>query len=132
MTILYAEDDIDDFEFFCEMINRIDNTIRCINTQNGVETLDFLENATVLPDLLVMDLNMPLMDGKACLKAIRKNDRFKELPIAMYSTSHEPKDREHCLQLGANDYFKKPVHASMGEEQWSAIINRTKRSLHET
>jgi CheY-like chemotaxis protein len=108
MVILYAEDDIDDFDVFCEVIHGFDSGIECINAMNGVEVLEFLENCDRLPDYIVIDINMPAMDGKACLKNIKKDPRFASIPVIVYSTSREPKDVEFCKELGAIDYLKKP------------------------
>lgn len=109
MLVLYAEDDIDDFDFFCETIESIDPATRCINTRDGIETIDYLENAMVLPDVIFLDINMPTMDGKSCLRNIKMDERFKEIPVVIYTTSNSEKDKEHCLQLGAVDYVQKPT-----------------------
>jgi CheY-like chemotaxis protein len=108
MWILYAEDDIEDFNFFCEIITSIDPTVTFVNTRNGAETIDFLEGADSLPDVVFLDINMPAMDGKSCLREIRKNPRLKELTVFVYTTSRDPKDKEQCIQLGASDYLEKP------------------------
>jgi CheY-like chemotaxis protein len=108
MLILYAEDDIDDFDLFCEVIHSLDASIECINVRNGVEALEFLESCEHLPDYIVIDINMPAMDGKACLKSIKKNPRIASIPVIVYSTSREPKDVELCKELGAIDYLMKP------------------------
>lgn len=108
MWIIYAEDDIEDFNFLCEIVKSRNSSIDIMNTRNGAETLEFLENAVVLPDLIFMDINMPAMDGKACLREIKKDIRFKDLPIVVYTTSRDPKDKLQCLQLGATDYVEKP------------------------
>src|SRR5688572_9298792 len=108
MLIVYAEDDIDDFDFFYEILKSVDSRTECINTRDGVETLDYLENATVLPDLIFLDINMPTMDGKSCLRNIKMDDRFKSIPVVVYTTSSNEKDKEHCMQLGAVEYIEKP------------------------
>ncbi|SKC83292.1 response regulator [Ohtaekwangia koreensis] len=76
MLILYAEDDIDDFNLFCEVIHSFDPRIECVNAVNGIAALEFLENSKALPDYVVVDINMPAMDGKACLKNIKKDPKF--------------------------------------------------------
>lgn len=108
MFILYAEDDIDDFDFFCEVIHTFNPHIECINAVNGIEALDFLENCDILPDYVVIDINMPAMDGKACLKNIKSNPKLKSIPVIVYSTSSDTKDIAMCKELGAIDYLVKP------------------------
>jgi CheY-like chemotaxis protein len=108
MVILYAEDDIDDFDLFCEVIHSFDPHIECVNAMNGVAALEFLEDCEKLPDYVVVDINMPAMDGKACLKNIKKDPRLASIPVIIYSTSHDQKDIDLCKELGAIDYLKKP------------------------
>jgi CheY-like chemotaxis protein len=110
MQVLYAEDDIDDFALFCEIVKQINDSVQCINTANGRETLEFLENAATLPDLIFLDINMPIMDGKSCLKRIKGNRRFSNIPVVMYTTSRNEKDEQQCRDWGAMDYLKKPAH----------------------
>lgn len=122
MIVLYAEDDIEDVDTFCDMMLSIDPSVKCLNTQNGVETIEFLENATVLPDIIFLDINMPTMDGKSCLRNIRRDERFKAIPIIIYTTSGNPKDRELCLQLGANEYVQKPNTIQETKDKLSRFI----------
>jgi CheY-like chemotaxis protein len=108
MLILYAEDDIDDFDFFCEVIHSFNPQHDCINAANGVDALEFLEKCKQLPDYIVIDINMPAMDGKVCLKNIKADSRFAPIPVIVYSTSRDPRDIELCKELGAIDYLMKP------------------------
>lgn len=108
MLVLYVDDDLDDFSFFCEVIQSFDPSIECIHANNGIDALDFLENCNRLPDYVVIDINMPAMDGKACLKSIKRSSKLMAIPVIMYSTSKHPKDIELCMELGAIDYLMKP------------------------
>src|SRR6478735_1086961 len=96
MLVLYAEDDIEDYSLFLEMLESIPMDVDCINVVNGAEVLKFLEDCSVLPDYIFLDLNMPTMDGKACLKAIKRDSRFKNIPIIIYATSRDPLDADFC------------------------------------
>jgi CheY-like chemotaxis protein len=107
MLILYAEDDFEDFDAFCEVVKTIDPSIQCVNAKNGIVALDFLENTTILPDLIFLDINMPTMDGKSCLKHIKKDKRFSDIPVVVYTTSTSQQDKEQCIQLGAREYIQK-------------------------
>jgi CheY-like chemotaxis protein len=108
MIVLYAEDDIEDLDTFCEVLASINPSIKCINARDGQEALEILENAVVLPDYIFLDINMPTMDGKSCLKNIRKDERFKTIPVVIYTTSSNKKDIDLCMQLGAAEYIQKP------------------------
>jgi CheY-like chemotaxis protein len=107
MNILYVEDDIDDYSFFVDAIQEINPEVECTNAINGLQALQMLEEGTSLPDVIVLDINMPAMDGKACLKAMKTDPRFKEIPVYIYTTSNNPLDITHCKQLGAADYLSK-------------------------
>lgn len=107
MLIAYADDDIDDFSIVSETLAEIDSRTRCINAMNGQEMLNLLENLTVLPDVILLDINMPYMDGMSCLRAIRANTRFEGVPVYMYTNGKNPVDEAHCRALGATDYIVK-------------------------
>jgi two-component system, response regulator len=62
-----------------------------------------------LPCLILMDLNMPLMDGRETLKIIKNHDKLKEIPVMIFSNSDNPKDVSDSYQKGANTFFMKPL-----------------------
>lgn len=68
-----------------------------------------------LPHLIVLDLNMPRMDGKTTLRYLKENDSFKSIPVIIYSTSEHSVDKQVCRQLGAALYVTKPSSF----EQWN-------------
>lgn len=107
--ITLADDDEDDRLFFTDAFEELKiNTI--VNTvNNGKELLNFLNHPeTVLPHIIFLDLNMPILNGIDCLKQIKSNDKFKDIAIAIYSTSSSDQDIEDTFVLGANIYIKKP------------------------
>jgi CheY-like chemotaxis protein len=108
MKVLYVEDDIDDYSFFVEVLEEIYPDVQCSNAVNGLDALQMLDDGLVMPDVIVLDINMPAMDGKACLKAIKTDARFSTIPVYIYTTGANPMDATHCLQLGAADYLLKP------------------------
>lgn len=122
MVILYAEDDLEDYGTFEEVLALIDPSIVCINSRDGLEALQTLENLVVLPDYIFLDINMPAMDGRACLKHLKKDDRFKSIPAVIYTTSKNAKDMELCKQLGAVAYLIKPTSVKEAVDQLSKII----------
>lgn len=80
--------------------------------ENGEKALHFLR-ATAddrqLPCLIILDLNMPRMNGTQTLRAIKENERFKNITVLIYSTSLNPIEKNECIQLGARDFVIKPV-----------------------
>ena len=120
--ILYAEDDLDDFDFFRETLETVDPAHACINVLNGKEVLDFLENAEVRPDLIFMDINMPILDGRSCLKEIKKDDRFKSIPVFIFTTNTNPRERDLCMELGASGFLQKPTHLQAAIDQLKNVL----------
>ena len=86
--------------------------------------MDYLEQPDIkLPHVLFLDLNMPGKTGIDCLKEIRANVRFKEVSIAIYSTSSSEKDIEDTFIEGANIYIKKPNDFSKLKEIIKEVVN---------
>ena len=132
MLVLYAEDDIEDFNYFCEVLQQINSSVNCINARNGAEALQLLEDLITLPDYIFLDINMPAMDGKACLKHIKRDDRFKSIPVIIYTTSNNAKDKELCQQLGAANYLQKPNSQKEAFEILSKIFKNSKHQQGST
>ncbi|MBT1707386.1 response regulator [Fulvivirgaceae bacterium PWU5] len=122
MLILYAEDDVDDYGFFEETLARVYPVATCMNARNGREVLDILDASAILPDLIFLDINMPTMDGKSCLKSIKTDPRLKSIPVIIYTTSSNERDREQCLQLGAENYLIKPYGLAAAEPLIRAVL----------
>ena len=101
MSILYVDDDIEDIEIFHEAVKAVDSSIRYSSVTSGTEALVFLNNCETLPTHIVLDINMPEMDGKICLKEIRKDRKFDAIDIIIYSTNSFSKDVEQIQSLGA-------------------------------
>ncbi|MBA9074231.1 CheY-like chemotaxis protein [Flavobacterium gossypii] len=108
LKIYLADDDKDDREIFQEAFNEINsgNDLRIFN--NGLEVIDFLNANDEIPDIIFLDLNMPLMSGIETLRIIRGNERYGSLSVVIYSTSSSERDIEDTLSAGANIYINKP------------------------
>ncbi|WP_179022436.1 response regulator [Winogradskyella forsetii] len=107
--IALADDDEDDRFFFTEAFEELKIKNKVSTFKDGVELMRYLEEPdNEIPDLLFLDLNMPKKSGMECLKDIKANIKFKDLIIAIYSTSSSEEDVEETFVLGANIYIKKP------------------------
>ncbi|MEM5540890.1 MULTISPECIES: response regulator [unclassified Olleya] len=109
INITLADDDEDDRLFFTDAFDEIKITTRVKTFNDGVYLMDYLnsDDAT-LPNVLFLDLNMPRKSGLECLKEIKQNPKFKDIAIAIYSTSASEEDIENTFIQGANIYIKKP------------------------
>jgi len=120
--IILADDDPDDCELFQDAITAINVNVRTIIINGGIQLMDYLndENAE-LPDILFLDLNMPLMNGFECLEDIRKNVRLRNICVIIFSTSSNPSDIDKSYNLGANAYIQKPL----SEREMKDILKNT-------
>jgi len=106
--ILYAEDDFDDFESVKEALDQLSNQQVLLHAKNGQEAVSFIENATVLPSLIVLDLNMPIMDGKEVLLWLKGKNEFRNIPGMIFTTSSREDDMKLCQKHGCT-FFRKPT-----------------------
>lgn len=107
--VLLADDDEDDRLFFHDAFQEIKIKTKVILVNDGVELMNYLtQNGAQLPHILFLDLNMPRKNGMECLLEIRRDERLKEIPVAIYSTSSSEEDIEETFVKGANVYIKKP------------------------
>lgn len=108
LHILLVDDDRDDHDFFSIALDSITNRVINLTWKvNGVEAIRFLESETSQPDLIIMDLNMPLKDGFQTLSEIKNNKRLSHIPVHIFTTSADHSAK--CKQLGCTGYFSKPV-----------------------
>ncbi len=107
-TIYLVDDDDDDQEIFALALEEAAPSFTCVTAKNAIEALECLKAGFVRPDCIFLDLNMPLMNGKQCLEEIKKQTKLAEIPVVIYTTSSEPRDREQMLAMGAAAFITKP------------------------
>ena len=117
-TCFLIDDDADDQEIFLTVLEEIVPSIRCFTASNGQEAIDKLTSAEFKPDLIFLDLNMPLMNGQQFLKACQRMERCRNIPVIILTTSSDRRSIEETKQLGARDYITKPDKFSA----WGSII----------
>ena len=109
--ILIVDDDTDDREIIRDafMSNHKDHR-EYVFIENGDELLEYLEEAENgnMPALIMLDLNMPGKDGREALKDIKGNERFRQIPTIVFTTSGSLKDKQTSYNLGANCFITKP------------------------
>jgi CheY-like chemotaxis protein len=124
LMILLADDDESDRLLFKEAFEdlKIKSVVHTVN--NGKQLVDYLtKKDAVLPDLIFLDLNMPRKNGLTCLKEIRSNKIYKEILIAIYSTSASKNDMEETFRNGANVYIKKPSDFNILKQLLAKILS---------
>jgi len=111
-SILVVDDNEDDYEAVARAFKKVGMTNPLSLCTSGQEALDFLKSQdrkSDMPVLIMLDLNMPGMDGFQALGHIRKDASIKQIPVVVWTTSSNKKDIDTCYQLGANAYMQKPV-----------------------
>ena len=108
--IVIGEDDKDDQELLTEVFSSIDEQIRLIFVDSGKQVLSLLEKLDNehLPCLILLDYNMPGLNGADILKELNGNGRYMHIPRVIWSTSGSETFKNKCLELGALDYVIKP------------------------
>ena len=107
--IMLAEDDPDDSLFFEEALKEVDSKTQIKTANNGIELIKLLiEIYPRHPDVIFLDLNMPMKDGFECLAEIRASSNLNRIPIIILSTSGNIDSIEKVYKLGANYYIRKP------------------------
>ncbi len=108
-VILYAEDDLDDFESVKEALEQLSGNCRLQHARNGEEAVEYLQqNQNDLPCLIVLDLNMPVMNGKEVLYWLKENEAFSNIQVIVFTTSSREDDVKLCQKYGCT-FFRKPT-----------------------
>lgn len=123
--ILLIDDDLDDTQLFRDAIEESKLDLVCLTAKNGEEGFHVLENSATLPDVILLDVNMPRMGGLEFLALIKNSASFKHIPVTMYSTSKSPEIELIARRLGAEYYIKKPNNF----DEYTCIIIQVLNSL---
>ncbi|MBT9190470.1 response regulator [Zobellia russellii] len=121
-SVFLADDDATDQEIFSDALAEINAPISLRTFNNALELLKELETGTALPDVIFLDLYMPIMDGSDCLIKIRKNPLFQNVPIVLYSTEFDIDRIEELFECGANRYLRKTA-------SFESLVSSLERTL---
>lgn len=117
-----ADDDLDDHALFKDALKGVkvggfnsSEVFNVVSVYNGVQTMEYLlkrgtykTSTDPLPDFIVLDLNMPVMDGFDVLKEIRKQNDLISIPVYVLTTSRDELHKQKCRDLGCAGFFSKP------------------------
>lgn len=103
-----AEDNDEDFNFFSSALKNISVKVILTRAEDGEILIDLLNKVEINPDVLFLDLLLPIKDGRECLKLIRKNKKFDFMPIVIYSNPKKYESIEFCYRESANLFVFKP------------------------
>ena len=119
-NIYYLDDDTDDLYFFKEIAESLGHEVNIF--VNGTEMLRTLRKGE-LPDIIFLDIYMPVFDGDAILDIIKQNDDWKQIPIVMISGLYPRSDTEKYFNSGANFVMKKPVNFTELKSSLEQVLN---------
>ena len=103
--IIFADDDADDLELITGFFKHYNRNINVLEFKDGKEVIKFLDDfasQSSTPLLIVLDINMPRLNGKETLAAIRKHQKYQYIPVVIYTTSTNIQDEQYCRELGAS------------------------------
>lgn len=112
--ILIAEDDMDDRFLLKKAFEETGVNEEIAFVENGIQLMEYLQQSRQAqqqnyPKLILLDLNMPRMDGKQVLKILKEDPQFKKIPVVVFTTSRNEVIINKCYEMGANTYIIKPV-----------------------
>ncbi|WP_207493311.1 response regulator [Aridibaculum aurantiacum] len=114
--VLYADDDVDDLTLITEVFANHPK-VELLTFSNGLEVLSFLQGLpedVAKPCLIILDINMPILDGKDTLVSIRKNPAFVKVPILLFTTSNQPREKQFAYEYNAG-FITKPINVTQLE-----------------
>ena len=120
--ILLVEDDQLDVISVERSLNKIEQNYELFTAYNGIEALDILkDHPDMLPDVILLDLNMPKMNGIEFLKVIKADDRYKSIEVFIMTTSGEEADRRLAEDLGISGYLIKPLNFNNNDKRTDSL-----------
>lgn len=122
-TCYLIDDDSDDREIFAIAVSELGYPIQLFTAVDGKAGLEQLSGGTFLPDMIFLDLNMPRMNGQQCLRMLKADPAYASIPVIIYSTSFQQRDREEMQLLGASGFVTKPSSIETLTEILTALFS---------
>lgn len=127
-NILLVEDDLLDVINVQRTLAKINLTHKLFVAKNGEEALAMIKGDSSvkinpLPDIILLDINMPKMDGLEFLNILRAHEEFKDIKVFIITTSNEDLDKESSQKLGVSGYIVKPLSLNSGKDNFSLLID---------
>jgi CheY-like chemotaxis protein len=123
LQVLLADDDDDDRLLFLDVLKELPVPVNLSFAANGEIAMDMLSKSP-LPNLVFLDLNMPLKNGFECLEEIRADARMRDLPVIIFSTSSQPSAIDQVYRRGAQLYIRKPNDFTQLKKVINHVITR--------
>jgi CheY-like chemotaxis protein len=119
LDILLVEDDIDDVDLLKDALLENNVAYQMEVIMEGDKVFNYLTNVNTLPEIIVMDLNLPKTDGKEILQEIKSSFPLVEIPIVVLTTSSSKEDIDYCTRMGISKFITKPATI----DGWNSTID---------
>ncbi|MEW2921735.1 MULTISPECIES: response regulator [Flavobacteriaceae] len=122
MHILFIEDDAIETMKFQRTLSKLASKHTLVEAKNGEEALEILQSGKSLPDIILLDLNMPRMNGIEFLGILKQHDKIKYLPTIVLTTSENRDDLLECYKIGIAGYIIKPLKYEDYETKLKSVL----------
>jgi CheY-like chemotaxis protein len=109
LNILFVEDDAIEVMMFNRVLQKIGFNHRLIEAKNGENALEILKAKEIIPDIILLDLNMPKLNGIDFLKILKNDEHLNHIPTIIFTTSNNHRDIAECYKIGIAGYIIKPL-----------------------
>ncbi len=123
LQILLIEDDTIEIMKFNRVLSSLEAKHSITEVNNGEDALELLQNSENLPDIILLDLNMPKMNGIEFLTALKENDVLKFIPTVILTTSNNHRDMIECYKIGIAGYILKPLKYEEYRSKIKALLD---------
>lgn len=133
--ILLVEDNVGDVMIIRQALKSVDVPYKLHIAHDGLEALSFLKKEDIFadkptPNIIFLDINMPMMNGKECLREIKQTPGIQTIPVAMLTSSDAPDDIRECYTLGANCYLLKQFDVDAFRKMLKETVEFWSRVAH--
>ena len=129
-NILLIDDDEEDHEIFLSAIRSISKELQCITFTNAREALVKLINKDLNPDVIFLDLNMPIMSGQEFLMEVKKKEEAQNIPVIIFSTTSNPSTIKLTKEMGAINFITKPDRFDVLVDILKPLFINTREKQH--
>lgn len=125
MIVFLVDDDYEDHEIFKMALEKVNIPFEFITAESGIEAIElFKKDPAFIPDIVFFDVNMPRMNGKECIRELRKTEYLQKIPMILYSTHDGEKEISEAKNAGASDFVTKPSSITEFAKVLKTIINK--------
>lgn len=126
--VFLADDDKDDREIFSEALASLDANVLYEDVEDGKEAIEAIFGGTCRPNIIFLDINMPVMNGWDVLKKLKSDSQYVDIPVIVYSTSSGEREKRIAFDLGAHCFVTKPESVKLIKAMLEIVISNVKNN----